>query len=103
MLPFFARVDLRFVQDFIAKVGKRSHTLQFTADILNFPNMLNKNWGYRTQVALRNPLSFAGYDAAGRPTFRMTQVGGQLLTSPTQITNSVASTWGMQLGLRYIF
>lgn len=103
LLPMFARVDLRIVQDFFAKFGNRKHTLQLTADILNFPNMLSKNWGIRDQVVMRNPLIPAGVNGAGQQTYRMTQIGGQLPTSPIQTANSILSTWGMQFGIRYIF
>jgi hypothetical protein len=66
--------------------------------------MLNRNWGVRQQRILNNmPLVFAGTNANGQPTYRMQLVNGQLPTTPFVNNLSVASTWGMQLGLRYIF
>ena len=103
IMPLFHRVDFRLVQDINFKIGKEKRTIQLTADILNFTNLLSSSLGVRKQVALNNPLRLAGYNAAGQPTFTMTQVGGQLLTSPLQTLNSIASTWGMQLGVRFIF
>jgi hypothetical protein len=103
VMPLFHRVDFRLVQDINFKIGKEKRTIQLTADILNFTNLLSSSLGVRKQVALNNPLRLTGYNAAGQPTFTMTQVGGQLLTSPLQTLNSIASTWGMQLGVRFIF
>ena len=40
-------VDLKFAQEFTITVGKKKHTIEFTADIFNFTNLLNKNWGKR--------------------------------------------------------
>jgi len=102
-LPMFQRVDVRLIQDIFTKIGARKHTLQITADILNFPNLLSNQWGDRQIVALNNPLRPTGNLVNGQPTFNMTQVNGQLLTSPIQTANSISSTWGLQLGIRYIF
>jgi TonB dependent receptor len=102
-LPWYSRLDFKFLQDVFTNIGKRKHTLQLSIDVFNFGNLLNKNWGVQKQTVLNNPLIPAGADAQGRPTFRMTQIGGKLPTKPFQSTLSTASTWSAQLGLRYIF
>jgi len=48
-------------------------------------------------------LIFKAIDASGNPTFNLTQLNGQLVTKPFQNTMSIFSTWGLQVGLRYIF
>lgn len=104
LMPWLNTLDLNFQQDFYKTIGKKRHTIRFVADILNFTNMLNRNWGVRQQRILNNmPLIFAGTNANGQPTYRMQLVNGQLPTTPFVNNLSVASTWGMQLGLRYIF
>ncbi len=102
-LPWVSRFDLRVVQDIFTNIGNHKHTLQLTADIFNFGNMLFKNSGVRQIVTTDRPLIFRGYDAQGRPTFNLQQQGGQLVTKPWQDNLSLASTWSMQLGVRYIF
>lgn len=102
-LPWVSRFDLRIVQDIMANIGAHKHTLQITADILNFGNMLFKSSGVRQITTTTQPLIFRGYDATGRPTYNMQQQGGQLVTKPWQDNLSLASTWSMQLGVRYIF
>ncbi|MDP3393565.1 TonB-dependent receptor domain-containing protein [Sediminibacterium sp.] len=102
-LPWVSRFDLRVVQDIFTNIGNRKHTIQVTADIFNFGNMLFKSSGVRQIVTTAQPLLFRGYDAQGRPTFNLQQQGGQLVTKPWQDNLSLASTWSMQLGVRYIF
>lgn len=102
-LPWVTRFDLRIVQDIMANIGARKHTLQLTADIFNVGNLLFKSAGVRQIATTTQPLIFRGYDAQGRPTFNLQQQNGQLVTKPWQDNLSLASTWSMQLGVRYIF
>lgn len=100
--PWVHTLNLNFQQDLFTKIGSRKHTLRFQADVLNFANMINKNWGLRYFNTLVNPLQVASV-TAGVPAYRMTLVGGQLPTQPFQVSRTLSSTWSAQLGLRYIF
>ena len=102
-LPWYDRVDVKILQDLFTNIGKRRNTIQISLDILNFTNMINKDWGVIKATTIRNPLVFAGYNSAGAPTYRMTQINKTLVTQPFQTVQSTASTWGMQFGVRYIF
>ena len=102
-LPWVNRFDLRIVQDIFANIGSRKHTLQITADIFNVGNLISKTAGVRQIVTTAQPLVFRGYDANGNATFNLQQQNGQLVTKPWQNNLSLASTWSMQLGVRYIF
>ncbi|MEP6951584.1 MAG: carboxypeptidase regulatory-like domain-containing protein [Ginsengibacter sp.] len=108
--PWYNRIDMRFLQDFFVKTGNVKHTLQFSVDVLNVPNLLNKDWGIKQYTALgsattftNNPLTFKAVDATGHPTYTLAEFNKQLITTPFQKDISTFSTWGMQLGLRYIF
>ena len=108
--PWYNRIDMRFLQDFFVKTGSVKHTLQFSVDVLNLPNLLNKDWGIKQYTALgsattftNNPLTFKAIDATGQPTYTLAEFNKQLITTPFQKDISTFSTWGMQLGLRYIF
>ena len=117
LLPFYKRLDLNFTQDFLLKVGKHTNTLRFTADIYNFGNLINKNWGiFRTtsrslgsggNYSLLNykGLATTGADA-GKPTFSFPYLdaANQIpLTNSFQNSTSQSSRFQVQLGLRYIF
>lgn len=102
--PWIHTINLNFQQDIFANIGKRKNTLRFQADVLNFANMLNKDWGHRFLNTLsgNNPIQFVS-TTNGVPAYRMTLVSGRLPTTPFQLNRSLASTWSAQIGFRYIF
>jgi hypothetical protein len=101
--PWYHRLDMRFLQDFIVTTGSVKNTLQFSLDIVNLPNLINKDWGIKQLTTLNNPLTLKTIDATGKPSFTWAEFNKQLVTAPFQQNVSTLSTWGMQLGLRYIF
>ncbi len=103
LTPWFNDIDMRFLQDFFIKVGNTRHTLEFSVDILNLPNLISKNWGIRDLYTINNPLTFKGIDAGGAPTYTLAEFNKALVTQPYEDNVSTSSTWGMQLGLRYKF
>ncbi|RAJ81779.1 carboxypeptidase family protein [Chitinophaga dinghuensis] len=104
VLPWYNRLDARFLQDFyLTTKGGTRHTLQFSVDMLNLPNLLSKNWGVRQQTTLNNPLVSKGVNANGTVNYQMANIGGTLVNNAYQDNISNLSTWGMQLGLRYSF
>lgn len=100
--PWQNQVDFRLLQDFSVNAGGKNHTLQFSFDIFNFGNLLNKDWG----VVYSNPfayqiLDFEGYAADGTtPQFTFTE--SDLGDERFNISN-FNSRWRMRVGLRYIF
>ncbi|HEY1024558.1 MAG TPA: TonB-dependent receptor, partial [Sphingobacteriaceae bacterium] len=56
--PWLNRLDLKFLQDFYITQSGKKHTLQFSADVLNFSNLLNKEWGIRDRFVINNPLQY---------------------------------------------
>ena len=104
LLPWQNNIDLKFLQDFSLKTGRTKHTLQFSLDMLNFTNFLNKDWGakYRQVVNNGGLLRYTGI-AGGIPQFSLNQVSGAFPTKSFETEKDVISTWGMQLGIRYIF
>jgi len=103
LTPWYNRVDMRYLQDIFFKAGKTTHTLEFSVDILNLSNLLNKDWGAHSSFTVNNPLTLKAVDANGVPTYNLAEFGGKLVTTPFQKNFNTSSTWGMQLGLRYIF
>ena len=94
---------MRFLQDFFINAGNTKHTLQFSVDIINLPNLIDKNAGAKSLFTINNPLTYRSIDATGKPVYNLAEFNKQLVTTPYQKNISNLSTWGMQLGLRYIF
>jgi hypothetical protein len=102
--PWQSRLDMRFMQEFKLKTGEQENKLQFTVDIINFMNLLNSSWGLNQSVVTTSPLLISGRDAAtGRMIVSMRKIGTDYITKSFQDPNSVAGTWGIQLGLKYLF
>ncbi|MDF3078459.1 MAG: hypothetical protein K0S09_2348 [Sphingobacteriaceae bacterium] len=105
LTPWFNRIDVRFLQDVFVATGKdqKRNTLQFSADITNFSNLLNKDWGTTQRYILNNPLTFRSINAANQPVYRLQNLSNELVTTPFQDVISPSSTYKIQLGLRYTF
>jgi outer membrane receptor protein involved in Fe transport len=103
LLPWYDQLDFKFLQDVFTDIGKNKHTLQFSVDVFNFGNMLNRNWGVRRLVNQNQVLVYTGVAPDGRPSFRLNAFNNQLLSESFRNNVSTASTWSMQVGLRYIF
>ena len=105
--PWINSIDLKFNQNFYFYTGANSHkhTLQVGVDILNFANLLNKNWGSSYYVPVTALLSASGYKVNGtdNPTYQFQANGTEKLTSTYTRSIGFSSTWQMQLNLRYIF
>ncbi|TVZ26174.1 TonB-dependent receptor-like protein [Gillisia sp. Hel_I_86] len=98
-------IDLKFAQEFRVKINETDHKIELTADIFNFTNFLNKEWGKRTfanfgQVQLA---SFRGFAENGTtPTFTFDP---RSLETKNIVDDAglQSSRWQMQVGLRYSF
>jgi hypothetical protein len=108
-LPWTNRIDLRIAQDFKLKVNNTTHRLQFTADIMNFGNLLNSKWGIQDNLngsfSSFPLLTYVRRDAeTGKAVLGMNGPrAGEYWTSPKIDPSSQSATWAIQLGLRYSF
>ncbi len=116
LLPWVNNLDLRLLQDFAFNALSRKHTFQFSVDVVNFLNLLNNNWGTRysynfggfsDQGILGLPTSGSSSNNTGNEAFN--RATPKFTFNPEgpdkvyQTDYSTFSTWGIQLGLRYIF
>jgi hypothetical protein len=105
LYPIVNTLDFSVSQEISVKFWKARHRFQVRADILNFGNLLNNNWGSGHAAANNNfqPLVYAGADAQGRPTFRLNSFGGQLVNRTYDRRVTASDVYSLQLGLRYSF
>src|SRR5690606_37044077 len=79
--PWLSRFDVRVLQDIFTNIGERRNTLQLSLDVVNFGNLLNKDWGIQqTTNGAQNLLSRSG-SVSANPNYIMSQVSGQLPTT----------------------
>lgn len=106
--PWYNRMDLNFQQEVFKNIGKTKNTLQFNVSVVNFLNLINHDWGIRKLYVVNNPLKLVTV-TNGIPTFNLatfTPPGASQsrLVDRTFINqNTTSTTWGIQLGVKYIF
>jgi hypothetical protein len=108
LLPYLHRLDFSVAQDVVVKIGGKRNSFQIRADILNFGNMLNNDWGVSQRATAPQLLNFVSRDANHVPTYRLATQrltdGSTILARDTyQYNSSVFDVWSAQLGIRYIF
>lgn len=102
--PLVGRMDLSFMQEFFINSGGKRNTLQLRADIFNFTNLLNNNWGVGQILANESPIGIVEIDPVSNvPTYRLNLAGNGFTSRSFVRTANIGDVWQMQLGLRYIF
>ena len=97
--PWRNRVDVKLLQDFNFKAGEKTHTIQFSVDILNFGNLISSDLGVNQQPNSIQPIGVSVDAVTKIPTYSF---DGNLQKT-FGYDSSLASRWQMQFGLRYIF
>ncbi|OOV28821.1 oar protein [Flavobacterium sp. LM5] len=111
VLPMLHKIDLSVTQDFYLNIGGKKNSFQFRADILNFTNLLNRNWGISQRATATNILSVAQAPSLSNnytPFYNMAlqtdNQGKRFLAKDTfQKNASVFDVWQAQFTLRYTF
>ena len=99
-------VDLKILQDFSLDWGGKKHTFQISADMFNFTNFLNEEWGQRRFIRSQvSPLTTVS--TGSTPVFEVNDGVVNADGSPNLIEiddfGFASSRWQAQIGLRYIF
>ena len=100
--PFYHRVDFSFLQDIFTDIGKNRNTLQLNVSVINLLNFLNHDWGIKKQIIVNNPLKVVTV-VNGVPTYQLATFNNDLVRTPYINQSSTATTWGIQLGVKYLF
>ena len=113
--PWVHQFDLRVNQNFYFYTGAKQHkhTIQLGMDIQNVGNMLNPWWGNVWSLSAGDgygntkPLKLTNPDKVylegAKPVFEFQRDGTNVLENTFSRSASLASTWSMQLSVRYIF
>lgn len=101
--PWYHRIDMHIAEDFQLRIGRTTHKLQATCDIINLGNLLDSSWGLPKSNAISNNgkiLKLDHIDGQNRPVYTMAQKG---LNTTYDIVNTYTNCWSLQIGLRYFF
>jgi hypothetical protein len=103
LLPLVHRVDLSVAQDVYATIRGTRNAFQIRADILNFGNLLNSDWGVGQRLIRNQILTNGAADTLGRMTYRLAVVNNELLTRSLETTAFSTDVWSFMISLRYSF
>ena len=98
--PWEHVIDMRFAQDFFLTIGENKHTLEFTFDVFNFTNLLNKDWGRQYSVTNQ---AYNLLTTINRTTGAFIGKGYNYTIAQDPWTVTFGSRFQGQLGLRYSF
>ncbi|WP_162428790.1 TonB-dependent receptor [Pontibacter pudoricolor] len=104
-LPWSNQVDLRLMHEIkLNTTDENSHRLQFTFDVMNVGNLINKDWG-RQYGASFNAYQLLDVEksTAGTTTPAFTYTGKGLTDGKPYFVQDFTSRWRGQFGVRYIF
>jgi hypothetical protein len=102
-LPWVSRLDLSIIQSVFATLFDKKQTFEIRLDILNFSNLLSKNWGLGQHFVNLQPLTYASTTTAGVPQFKMRVVNNQLMDHTFETNTTLYDVYSFQLGLKYFF
>ncbi len=108
-LPMISRIDLSFIQEVYSDFLGKRNTLQIRADILNFGNLISKNWGVGQSLISSSPLIVpttvqgGPADSGGKAQYRLRTVSGKLMDKTFQYNAGIGDVYRIQFSIRYIF
>jgi hypothetical protein len=104
--PWRNQIDFRLTQEVFKNVGATKNSIQFSVDVFNIGNMINKDWGnvnFVNNAAILVPQNVAQINNTTKPTFLMGSSQADLVKSTFGTSQTISSTFYMQFGLRYLF
>jgi len=102
-LPMTSRMDLSFIQEIYSDFFGKRNTLQLRADIQNFGNLINRNWGVGQSLISSSPLIARGADASGKALYRLRNSGSSLMSKSLQYNTFSSDVYNILFSVRYIF
>jgi hypothetical protein len=102
-LPMTKRMDVSIAQDIFTNLGGRRHAFQFRADVLNFGNLLNSDWGIGNRLVHNQPLINPLVNPANELSYQLRAISGQLMSRTFEKTAGISDVWRAQFSLRYSF
>jgi len=102
-LPLVNRMDLSVTQNVFHSLAGARHGFAVRFDVLNFGNLVNKNWGVSRRVVNNAPLTNPAADANGALTYRLRVVNGALMDHTFEQTAGIDDVYKFMVTLRYTF
>ncbi|MFD2584485.1 TonB-dependent receptor domain-containing protein [Pedobacter vanadiisoli] len=104
--PWRNQFDFRLTQEVFKNFGNTKNSFQFTVDIFNVGNLLNRKWGnvnFVNSSSILVPQNVGAISDTTKPTFRLNNSQGDITRETFGTSQTISSTYYMQFGVRYNF
>ncbi len=101
--PMVKRMDISITQDIFGKLFGQRHGFTVRADILNFGNLLNSNWGVSQRMVNNSPLTNPAVDSKGALGYRLRSISGKLMDRTFEQTSLLTDVYSIMITLKYNF
>src|SRR5690606_20879622 len=102
-LPMVWRADLSVTQEFFTRFAGKMNRFSVRLDVLNFTNLINKNWGTGDRLVSNTPLTNPSANADGELQYRLRAVNGELMSKTFEQTSGINDVFRVGLSVRYMF
>jgi hypothetical protein len=101
--PLVKRMDLTLSQDLFHNLAGARHGFTLRFDVLNFGNLLSKNWGVGQRMVSNSPLTNPTADTNGALAYRMRVIAGSLMDHTYEPSTTLDDVYKFMVTLRYTF
>ncbi|HET9440780.1 MAG TPA: carboxypeptidase regulatory-like domain-containing protein [Longimicrobiales bacterium] len=107
-MPMVFRMDLAAEQELFTNIAGKRNAISIRADVQNFGNLLNSDWGIGKSFNTTQPLASAAVAADGTLTYRMrnnnpTGTQHELITETYRPSVGALDVYRFKVSLRYTF
>lgn len=105
-LPMISRIDISLSQQVRLKVFGKENRFSLRADILNFTNLLNRDWGVGKTLITNQPLLLSGTVSTNggvKPTYTLRAVNNELIKDSYITTATLNDVFRVQLSIKWDF
>ena len=103
-LPMISRLDLSLSQQVILKIFGKLNRFALRLDVLNFTNLINRNWGVGKSLITNQPLLLSGVmsnSEGDKPLYMLRAFNNSLIKESYVTTSTLNDVFRVQLSLKW--
>ena len=104
MLPMISRLDLSLSQQIKLPILGKENRITARVDVLNFTNLINRNWGVSKTLITTQPLILNGmvaHDGGVKPAYTLRAINNQLINKSLITTATINDVFRLQFSVRW--
>lgn len=102
ILPLLTRVDLSISQEFYTNIFGKGNNFTLRLDIINFTNLLKKDWGVSQTLNTTQPLIAQTPDSQGKPVYTLRAINNKLIDQSFTNTCTINDVYKIQFAVKWM-